>query len=237
MKKESIRPFLISIAAIIILSIISFYNWKNLGQNLKEMNTDAFSQVNDFARGISLNLETESKPFKEIKVNEDLKISYPENWTNTSKELLGNFRSNGLEKDAELLLLVNSYSINSTPIFLIIEKVNKEALDEFLVENKNINIIQSQIKDNYYFIEAIEKKEDNNISVYSKSRIYPTKNDVYYVSLIGILESWKEENDLLIDNVLNSIQINSEIVFSEEEINNLINSSEQEENILPKIED
>jgi len=227
MKKENIKPFLISIACIIALSVASFYNWKNFEKNLKDVKNNGFSEINNLTQNISLNLDTENKPLKNCILNNDLSISYPENWTDTSKDLLNSFK-NAETQDAELLLLVNSYSINSTPIFLVVEKINEETFNKLIKkEDSNIDIFNSGIKDNYYFIESKEKKENTSVSVYSKARVYPTKNGIYYISLIGILEAWKEENNIITEDILNSAQINSEIIFTEEEINALISSLEE----------
>lgn len=215
MNKQETKYFLIVIACIIGLIFLTYFRWTGFQESINNFSSQ--DQTINFPE-VETGLDATDGEMQEYQVNDDITISFPENWTLSSEDLLSSMNlQTGTE--GELLLLVNSFDVQNSPIFLVVEKVKEEDIQN-LLKDENCEIIENSTAEHYQFIEYYYHAS-SGYSIYSLGKVYPTENGTYFIATMGVKEVWDADKNDLCLQVLGSIKINEDILYNREYISNL----------------
>jgi len=191
---------LLIIALILLLSLATFWQFRNFKKFLSAVNLSKF-EIPKFEI---------TSPFKKEGVKEfvsedgKLKVKYAADWIELSQTILEVLNKEMVKEGAEVLFYAQKMELEKSAFaFLVIQKVDFETdknLEEFIGEIKKENeereikmeMIDLTIEDEEAIMETLISKKESGLIFHSKEKIILSENRGWIIAVFTLKDSWAE---------------------------------------------
>jgi len=191
---------LLIIALILLLSLATFWQFRNFKKFLSAVNLSKF-EIPKF----EITSPFKKEGIKEF-VSEDgkLKVKYAADWIELSQTILEVLNKEMVKEGAEVLFYAQKMELEKSAFaFLVIQKVDFETdrnLEEFIEEIKKENeereikmeMIDLTIEDEEAIMETLISKKESGLIFHSKEKIILSENRGWIITVFTLKDSWAE---------------------------------------------
>lgn len=206
------KTLFLSIIAIAILSLITFWYFKRASRSFSQLELPKF-ELPEFETFLS----QETKEYTEfITPDGKLKLNYPSHWMKMAPEVLEKLnQAITTEKARNLLFTQGTKLEKGAIIFLMVQELflEEEKSLEGLIEaskegvkgGREVEISNLKIEGEIAYFEG-DYKEEGSPPVYSKEKLILGDNKAYSVIILNLTNNWSEFEEE-VNEILNSIQL------------------------------
>jgi len=226
MSKKTTLIALGLIGMVILLGIISTWNFRRIGksllgkENLPKFETLETPQLQEIIRNLKEGAPSKTNYKVYITPDEQLKVKYPLNWIEVKdEEILEKIipKEEAEKYGFEILFLAQKFQGGKYAQLKIYKSIQEEkgSINDIIERMRKINqeegwgmkILSSDIKEKDGIFEALYQRE-GRLSIHSKERIIlletETKSKAYFIIFLAYDKDWgevKEEANFIIDSV------------------------------------